>query len=525
MSGYTPSAGARAALGWLVRVAEDEDVPDSLLSGAGDLDPEYRKAWAVLRACAAERGAAPATHEMIPSRFEPGMKPVRPFNLAEWSMNSFKPAEPPAPEPQEPSTPQVEAATGRSSAALQKDEQPAVPIDPPPSPSLLAVRQTVTLRNARAGEDYSDTLVLEGGRDVRLEDAGGSGLRFDPDDWVFSGVPEAAGDYELKLSARIDDRPAEIIARLAVIPDPKSLWTSLPSDQNAPFAKPDEHFQLLEGEHLRLVAASKRGRSHAKSGGFREDDLALAVHGSWHIAAVADGAGSAPLSRRGSRLAVEIATRELPTLIDQHLEPDLEDLIARPEGQRETAERLYKVLATAAFTAADALQKQAEQLSEPPASLSTTLILVIARRFAARWFVAAFSIGDGGAALLDLEAKAVQPLTMPDSGEFAGQTRFLAKAEFAEGAAAQRLRFATPERFTAIALMTDGITDPKLPTDKLFADPAAWEEFWSGDLAKSVDFGAPEEQLREQFLAWLDFWSPGNHDDRTIAVLLPREGA
>jgi hypothetical protein len=72
--------------------------------------------------------------------------------------------------------------------------------------------------------------------------------------------------------------------------------------------------------------------------------------------------------------------------------------------------------------------------------------------------------------------------------------------------------------------MSDGITDPKLPTENAFADPAIWAALWKDDLAAEVDFMASDEVIEEQFLAWLDFWSPGNHDDRTLAVLLPQEG-
>ena len=126
--------------------------------------------------------------------------------------------------------------------------------------------------------------------------------------------------------------------------------------------------------------------------------------------------------------------------------------------------------------------------------------------------------------MFDGEAGTVKPLTAPDSGEYAGQTRFLARSEFADaGEVIKRLKHATPERFTAIALMSDGITDPKLPTDKAFADPAAWTGLWQDDLTAQVDFAASDADIEAGFLAWLDFWSPGNHDDRTLAVLLPKE--
>lgn len=67
--------------------------------------------------------------------------------------------------------------------------------------------------------------------------------------------------------------------------------------------------------------------------------------------------------------------------------------------------------------------------------------------------------------------------------------------------------------------MTDGITDPKLPTDAIFADPAQWMAFWKDDLARAVEFSRENDSLEKQLMEWLDFWSPGNHDDRTLAVL------
>jgi hypothetical protein len=69
--------------------------------------------------------------------------------------------------------------------------------------------------------------------------------------------------------------------------------------------------------------------------------------------------------------------------------------------------------------------------------------------------------------------------------------------------------------------MTDGISDPKFPTDSVFADPSKWTEFWEGDLTNAVDFSRTNADMERQFLEWLDFWSPGNHDDRTLAVLVP----
>ena len=75
--------------------------------------------------------------------------------------------------------------------------------------------------------------------------------------------------------------------------------------------------------------------------------------------------------------------------------------------------------------------------------------------------------------------------------------------------------------FTAIAVMTDGITDPKFPTDTVFANPEAWMSFWHDDLARHVDFSRDNPLIKAQLMEWMEFWSPGNHDDRTLALMLP----
>ncbi|WP_217352548.1 PP2C family serine/threonine-protein phosphatase [Sphingomonas sp. ID1715] len=543
MSGYEPSRLARSAIETLLHAIEHEPVPDTHLFHEDGMDPAYQRALAVLRACAAtETRAAPAAElddagaeaapeepQVIISRFGDGPQPVKKFDLGatQFTTPPILPKE--AADPVARDEPPAETQpTGEAPdrVSLLRDDEPAQPIakPEPAQQSMLAIRRRVALKNARAGEPYSAELAIDGARDLRLVDAGQTGLCFDEASGSLSGTPSDAGDHEIQLTGVIDGRAAEITATLIVVADPKSLWTSQDSNSSDPYWKPDEHFSALTGPTLRMIGASKRGRSHAKNGGFREDDFAFAVHGEWHIAAVADGAGSAAYSRLGSKLAVETVVRELPPLIDRHLGDDFAPLLeSRADGQIRT--RLYETLVTAGFKAAEALHRQAEQLDETVSKLSTTIIALIARRYGTRWFVGSFSIGDGGAALFDLAAPAVQPLTSPDAGEYAGQTRFLAKSEFLDSAEVMnRVHFAIADRFTAIALMSDGITDPKLPTDKVFADPAAWTALWHDDLCKDVDLAASDGDIGEQFLAWLDFWSPGNHDDRTLALLLPKEG-
>jgi hypothetical protein len=83
-----------------------------------------------------------------------------------------------------------------------------------------------------------------------------------------------------------------------------------------------------------------------------------------------------------------------------------------------------------------------------------------------KYVIASFWVGDGGIGIYNKEKNEVFVLGTPDSGEFAGQTRFLTMSDiFADGAYANRVKFKIVEDFTALVLMTDGITDPKFQTD------------------------------------------------------------
>lgn len=80
--------------------------------------------------------------------------------------------------------------------------------------------------------------------------------------------------------------------------------------------------------------------------------------------------------------------------------------------------------------------------------------------------------------------------------------------------------------FTALFLMSDGVSDPMFETDLNLNDYNKWEEFYRKltegfpkDGIGGVDLIDDNEISKDQLLGWLDFWSPGNHDDRTIAIL------
>ncbi|MEM0997027.1 MAG: PP2C family serine/threonine-protein phosphatase [Bacteroidota bacterium] len=385
--------------------------------------------------------------------------------------------------------------------------------------------RVLTLPNARAGTDYRLSLAPEF-----------PGYRFDPGfTLVVSGLPEGMQlDPELSLAGKptvagqfsvkfvvFRSREAMVIhtAKLHVIPDPKSLWKEREPDPSAPFPKPHQASELLAGAGRRLIAASRRGRGHAHAGTFREDDFAqrYLAESELFLIAVADGAGSAKYARRGAQIACEAALAELAASLENEL--SFPESVAEPLSEALTGQ-VTDLLVQSARQAHACIAQEAEQSGGQVRDFHTTLLLALAKRLAKGWFFATWSAGDGGIALYQ-RGHTVRIMSRGDSGTFAGQTRFLTTREIWEDEVALRNRtqFAVVEDFTALALMSDGVSDPKFGTDQNFRQVARWDAFW-GELAairEPVPNG--DADADRKLLDWLNFWSKGDHDDRTISIL------
>ncbi|MNY17651.1 hypothetical protein D3C86_1509790 [compost metagenome] len=71
--------------------------------------------------------------------------------------------------------------------------------------------------------------------------------------------------------------------------------------------------------------------------------------------------------------------------------------------------------------------------------------------------------------------------------------------------------------------MTDGIYDPKFVTENKLEDLDTWQSFirdLEGENEDNIKVNFIEdENIQDQLLDWMDFWSKGNHDDRTLAII------
>ncbi len=411
--------------------------------------------------------------------------------------------------------------------------------------ALQIKNKFITLPNGKVGQPYNFTfntskIGLSGIEDFWFEGLEPIGLIFDTVTNTITGTPTVSGEKTIRLFLKrngwSEGKPIfERNLTLTINPDPRSLWLNKPSDQTDPYWKPDCALQflkvestglLLKTERKDVVAASQRGRSHAHEGIYRDDDFGMDYNKNtnWYVIAVADGAGSCKASRKGSQIACEtVVSVSKQQLEIQH--KDFEHLIRELKrdgsdvNRKKMGDALYGILGTAVFRAYKNIEEEALNSGKQTKDFSTTLIVSICKKFKFGWFVAAFWVGDGGIGIYHQKSRFLRVLGESDGGEFAGQTRFLTMPEITQPAELyRRLRFDIVEDFTALILMSDGITDPKFETDANLLKIEKWDELWN-DLSKEVEFRDNNEKSAEQLLKWLDFWSPGNHDDRTIAIL------
>ena len=411
--------------------------------------------------------------------------------------------------------------------------------------------------NASVNKLYEYTLNLDLPTDIKTVEVSGlcvevHGLEIKQiegtSSYIIKGTPKQAGTFNIIVRYKFESllKNKEYIERniqIIINPDPRDLWKNIPVDWgNMPepkYMKEDTECEYILAPSLSdgtpqkdIVAASKRGRSHAQEGKPRDDHFKLKhMDNGWYIISVADGAGSAKFSREGSQIACNTVVDYCQSqLIDnKKFEENIECYNefkndSESEARKIVGDDIYKIVGTAAFKAQQAINKEANRQNLPAKMYATTLLLSICKKFSFGWFVASFWVGDGAICLFDKKSRTAKLLGIPDEGEYAGQTRFLTMPEIFKDATAlyQRLRFNIVDDFTALFLMTDGVSDPMFETDANLNNYDKWETLWdrlANDKDNPVHLVDDNKESAIELLNWLDFWSPGNHDDRTIAIL------
>ncbi|MFZ4930090.1 PP2C family serine/threonine-protein phosphatase [Chryseobacterium sp. Mn2064] len=388
------------------------------------------------------------------------------------------------------------------------------------------------LKNAVSNKPYQFSFDMENFPNIIIKSIGNleeTGLVLK--DNTISGIPSANTIYHLDIEFYHIADPEHIEIKkvdLFVNADPKDLWKNIPTDPNTDFYKIDE--ASYKGSFLdkKIVVASKRGRSHAHEGKFREDDFAVnELSSGWNIISVSDGAGSAQFAREGSRLATISVNKFFSSkeLLDE-IEHEVCIYYASEFSQdlrTESGQNIIKHLYKAVVHTYSMLEKTAEENNFVINELNATLIFALAKKFSFGYVILTFGVGDCPINLINSDFSEVKLLNQMDVGEFSGGTRFITMKEIYNESAVHRFKITRVEDFSHLVLMTDGIYDPKFVTENKLENGESWKTFFS-DLSGNNDDGTKvdftnDTTIDEQLMMWTDFWSRGNHDDRTLAII------
>lgn len=400
----------------------------------------------------------------------------------------------------------------------------------------------IMLPNGRSGQPYQFYLPIEKLEgwdeitDIEIEGLEAVGLEYDSRTQTVTGTPTQSGDSKVALKFRLEEGGEWYEKKMMLIinPDPKSLWKNLDSDKKARFWKEDNVSTAEKFGDKNIVAASKRGRSHANVGSFRDDDFAFEhfADTGWSVIAVADGAGSAKCSREGSRVACQQVIENFTEEFTEEVRTQFDEIIAdwhdetSENGEQKLSQFVSKHLGRMAFDVHKKLKVTAENAEIELKDLNSTLIFCLLKKVDAGYVVLSFGVGDCPIVLLDKEMKEVTLLNKLDVGEYGGGTRFITMPSIFSSPDFYNIRFSFKiiSDFSYLMLMTDGIYDPKFEVEANLEKIEKWQGFLQdlkGENAdgKAVDFSVGNEEVGVQLSDWMDFWSVGNHDDRTLVVV------
>jgi serine/threonine protein phosphatase PrpC len=423
---------------------------------------------------------------------------------------------------------------------IHKTVPVSIPVEKLPNSKDLAIHQKISttyiqLPNATQGKEYeflmdTNKLGLSELKFFQLIGLERCGLDFDDVTKMIKGVPTTNGDFQIKLRYKFtdinDDNPfLEKTITLIINPDPRSLWKNLPSDKTDKYWKADSEHISLNIEEKLIIVASHRGRSHAQEGKFRDDDFSIYHNevSKWSFVIVADGAGSAQYARHGSLVACNQISDYFKNISKEQYQEFEAAIIEYGKNNTETTQKLnaliYKHLAGAALKAYKGIEQEAIIKEAKIKDYGTTIIFTLFKKYDFGWFVASFGIGDSPMGIYNIDQTPI--IThYAEEGEYSGQTYFLTMPEILKDSKEiiKRISYKIIPDFTAMFLMTDGIYDPKFQTKNNLDKTALWKELWE-DLNNQINFSKDNLEVSSQLLSWLDFWSAGNHDDRTIAII------
>ena len=354
-------------------------------------------------------------------------------------------------------------------------------------------KKVIQLRNGQVNIPFEEEVNLAefGISDIEsIQFTGIDGIEWRSDKNLFKGIPNSAGEHigYIKYKDSSSGESIEKEVHFLVNPDPRTLWNNIEPSKDEPFQKENSNFNVKEIAGRKIISASIRGKSHAHKGDFREDDFSSSIfENGWTIQVVADGAGSAMYSRKGSELACKTILDSLSQFFNSEYGQKLDQLILNNNGEfgrsrlLEEHDLIKEITLNPINVAHDALKKIADEKNSKISDFATTALFAITKDFDFGTVVISFSIGDG--AIAAIHENNGDLLMQPDGGEFSGQTCFLSEPSLFLDKNYDLLKSRItvnlyPQKVDSVILMTDGISDPKFGTEHNLNDSNKWINFY-----------------------------------------------
>ena len=256
------------------------------------------------------------------------------------------------------------------------------------------------------------------------------------------------------------------------------------------------------GKHRwRIATATAPGSSHLRDALPNQDAVACRLLevgiGGIVVAAVADGAGSAPRSDEGSRIAADAAVAAIVDGINR-------------QPAAAFGERLAESLARDAVKQARiAVERYGLRHNVPVRELASTLIVA----FASDSLMAAAQVGDGAVVAFNIGTAAAMTLCEAHSGEYANETTFITSSSRPHEIAS--VGCASGYDYDSLALITDGLQNLalKMPEREAFLG------FWN-PILNDLDQTDEPEAVSGRLLSFItgERVQSRTSDDVTIAI-------
>ena len=409
----------------------------------------------------------------------------------------------------------------------------------------IELEKPYRLPNAKNGEPYehsfnsnnSDKII----RNLEFTPDKTFGLSFNREEQKLSGkidlgeAKKKGIDVELRTIFENSNYRSEIY-KLHINPKTKDLWENIPSSRNIEFWKADSASEIIRENSATIIAARQRGRSHAHRGTCCDDDFKIIYNSKRNafIVAVADGAGSCEYSRLGSQLTVNAVCKTIDEIINSE---KFDNLTNRESIDKNLTDAISKMFYYASYYDVSYHQEKINDknnkisnFKQLYSTLLTTLALPLKNN---KWLVCSYWIGDGALAIW--ENNEISLLGNPDGGQYSGETNFLSKEEITTSdnqpnyeKISQRMRIKIAD-YPLILLMTDGVSDPKFPSNNALHNREYWQKFIEekeqidDNTSLSIKELLFKENPEKELENYLNFWSEGEHDDRTLALIIPKQ--